>query len=111
MSYNIPCGAAKWPLCRCSYHLRRLAGVGALASCRIFVFHVDHIMMSDFLQEAFPKATAQESEDYPLLLDKIRQTVYYININVQYHGCFAGEETRHGIESGCGREYQAHPQG
>ena len=42
MSYHIPCGAAKRPLCRWCKHLRRLAGVGAPASCRIFVFHVDY---------------------------------------------------------------------
>ena len=42
LSYNIPCGAAGWPLCRCLVHLRRFAGVGAPASCRIFVFQAKY---------------------------------------------------------------------
>ena len=53
LSYNIPCGAAGRPLCRWFRHLRRLAGVGAPASCRIFVFHVDYNRVRGKIQALF----------------------------------------------------------
>ena len=55
MAYNIPCGAAGWPLCRCLVHLRRFAGVGAPASCRIFVFQAKYSTAHTPLQAFFGK--------------------------------------------------------
>ena len=54
MSYHIPCGAAGWPLCRWSKHLRRFPGVGPLGNCRIFVFHDDYSRKRLLLQEGKP---------------------------------------------------------
>ena len=58
MAYNIPCGAAIWPLCRCRGHLRRLSGVGALGSCRIFVFQAKYSTVRAPLQ-AFSSKIAE----------------------------------------------------
>ena len=54
LSYNIPCGAAGWPLCRWYQHLRRFPGVGPLGNCRIFVFHDDYSRKRLLLQEGKP---------------------------------------------------------
>ena len=55
MSYNIPCGAAEWPLCRWSQHLRRSVGAPTPTDCRIFVFHVE--LYHSSLHNASAKAT------------------------------------------------------
>ena len=103
LSYNIPCGAAGWPLCRCRGHLRRLSGVGAPGSCRIFVFQAKYSTVRTPLQAFSSKIAEIPPRSCPwsgrqgegtLPCAFARSAGERADVGIDPYGCFASEAGR-----------------